>query len=139
MDKVKQFLKKNWAFIVIAILVFIVVLSLYKNYTSNSLYEGLMEQYSSQKTNYEKQIKEIEGINKAALKEKQEQEKFYQEQIKEIEEKYSLDVKKLNRKLTQQKNDLVIQGNENPNFLLDKLSDVYQIEKFEGKIEQCVR
>jgi len=139
MEKAKQFLKKNWTFIVIAILVFIVVLSLYKNYTSNSLYEGLMEQYSSQKTNYEKQIKEIESINKTALKEKQEQEKFYQEQIKEIEEKYSLDVKKLNKKLTQQKNDLVVQGNENPNFLLDKLIDVYQIEKFEGKIEQCRR
>ena len=137
MKKVKEFLKKNWPYIVIGLLLIGFLFSLYKNYTSNSLYESLMNQYSDQKTNFEKQIKELENINKKAQEDIDNQNKIYNDNLKVIEGRYQTDIKKLNRQLNKQRNELVEEGNENPDLLLNRLMEMYQIQKFDGELKKC--
>jgi len=120
MNKVWQFIKKYWY--IFAIIVISIISLIF--FRKSSLLESLI---NSMKDSYDRQIAEIERLNKKEKEEKEAIQKKYDETIKLLEEKYKQDNKVLEEAKKDKVKELIELYNKDPNTLTERLKEEFNL------------
>lgn len=122
-----MWLKDNWTYVVIVVLLCILALMGWGKCNSDDLYDKLMQDYNSQSSAFKKQINVLEATNKE-LREKQEilNEK-HKEELARLEENYQNSLNVIKKNARTNKNIIVKEAKKNPTTLTKRVTQVFGI------------
>jgi predicted RND superfamily exporter protein len=120
-------LKDNWTYVVIVVLLCILLLMGWGKCSSDNLYDKLMQDYNSQSKAFKKQINILEATNKE-LREKQEilNEK-HKEEMARVEKDYQNNLNTIIKNAKTSKNIIVKEARRDPTTLTDRITQTFGI------------
>jgi len=126
-----KWIKDNWLLVALGLLVAFLA---WRQFSSSTLYEKLMDQYEAQADAHAKTVADLEKENARFVQKQEEINKKHTEEIQRIESDYHKSLAVLQRQRAQTRSQLGEEAKKNPTVLTDKITEFFNIPVYSEEV-----